>query len=126
MGKLFTSCRTHLRHMRAATGFSLAGLSSVFRTELAFRQIVFLSAIGIPLAFVVAESWAQAMLLILPFFLSLIVELLNTAIEKTVDRISLERHPFAKVAKDAGSAAQFMAQLFILVTWGSCILCKWF
>lgn len=126
MGKLFTSLRLHLRHMRAAIGFSLAGLAAAFRTELAFRQIVYLSAIGIPLAGVLAESWAEAMLLILPFFLSLIIELLNTAIEKTVDRISSERHPLAKFAKDAGSAAQFMAQLFILVTWGSYLLSKWF
>lgn len=126
MGKFSASCSVHLRHMAAATGFSLAGLAAAFRTELAFRQIVYLSAIGIPLAVVLAESWAQAMLLILPFFLSLIIELLNTAIEKTVDRISSERHPLAKFAKDVGSAAQFMAQLFILVTWGSYLLSKWF
>ena len=125
MGKLSTSCRLHLRHALAATGYSLAGLVASFRTELAFRQIVYLSAIGIPLSVVLAESWAEAALLILPFFLSLIVELLNTAIEKTVDRISPERHPLAKFAKDAGSAAQFMAQLFILVIWGSWLLNKW-
>lgn len=125
MGKLFTSCRLHLRHMLAATGFSVAGLVAAFRNELAFRQIVCLSALGIPLAALLAESWAEAVLLSLPLFLSLIVELLNTAIEKTVDRISLERHPLARFAKDAGSAAQFMAQLFIAGVWLSYLVWKY-
>lgn len=125
MGKLFTSVTAHFRHMLAATRFSLAGLSAAFRNELAFRQIVFLSALGIPLGAVLADSWAEAVLLILPFFLSLMVELLNTGIEKTVDRISPERHPLAKFAKDTGSAAQFMAQLFLALVWVSYLACKY-
>lgn len=112
--------------MLAATRFSLQGLRAAFGHELAFRQIVFLSAAGMPLAAVIADTWAEAVLLVLPFFLSLIVELLNTAIENTVNRISLERHPLAKIAKDTASAAQFVAQLFIAVTWGSYLLVKWF
>jgi len=50
--------------------------------------------------------------------LSLIVELLNSAIEATVDRISLSIHPLSKQAKDMGSAAQFIALLLIGLTWG--------
>lgn len=126
MGKVFDSCAVHLTHMLAATRYSLQGLRAAFRHELAFRQIVFLSAAGIPLAAVMADTWAEAVLLILPFFLSLIVELLNTAVENTVNRISLERHPLAKIAKDTASAAQFMAQVFIFLTWGSYLLAKWF
>ena len=125
MGKFFASCSAHLSHMLAATRFSLAGFSAAFRHELAFRQIVFLSAIGIPLAALLADTWAEAVLLMLPLFLSLMVELLNTAIEKTIDRISPERHPLAKIAKDTGSAAQFTAQIFIAVVWGGYVICKY-
>lgn len=126
MGKLFDSCAVHLTHMLAATRFSLQGLRAAFRNELAFRQVVYLSAAGIPLAAVIADCWPEAVLLVLPFFLSLIVELLNTAVENTVNRISLERHPLAKIAKDTASAAQFMAQVFIFVTWGTYLIYKWF
>lgn len=126
MGKFFDSCAVHFAHMLAAARFSLQGFRAAFSNELAFRQIVFLSAAGIPLSAVIADTWADAVLLMLPFFLSLIVELLNTAIEKTVDRISSERHPLAKIAKDTASAAQFLAQVFILATWGTYLLDKWF
>lgn len=125
MGKFLASCSVHLRHMAAATRFSLAGFCAAFRQELAFRQIVFLSAAGIPLAVALADSWTEGVLLVLPFFLSLTVELLNTAVEKTVDRISPELHPLSKIAKDTGSAAQFVAQLFIAVVWGSFLIAKY-
>ena len=60
--------------------------------------------------------------LAVPLVLCLLVELLNSAIENVVDRISLEWHPLAKKAKDMGSAAQFTAQLFLAAVWATYLL----
>lgn len=59
------------------------------------------------------------MLLALPLVICLLVELLNSAIENAIDRISLEKHPLSKKAKDMGSAAQFLAQTFLVGTWAT-------
>lgn len=117
---------THLRHLLDAFRYSLHGLESAFKDEMAFRQIVLCAAIGIPAAVFLAGSWTEMILLILPLILAIIVELLNTAVESVVDRISMERHPLAKKAKDTASAAQFCAQIFALFVWGSHILTKAF
>ena len=54
--------------------------------------------------------------------LALVVELLNSAIEAVVDRISLNLHPLSKQAKDMGSAAQLLALLIIALTWALILL----
>lgn len=68
------------------------------------------------------RDWTESVLLAVPLVLCLLVELLNSAIENVVDRISLEWHPLAKKAKDMGSAAQFTAQLFLAAVWGGYLL----
>lgn len=78
--------------------------------------------IGLPLACRLGRDWAESVLLAVPLVLCLLVELLNSAIENVVDRISLEWHPLAKKAKDMGSAAQFTAQLFLAAVWGGYLL----
>lgn len=100
-----------------ATRYSLAGYKAAWQDEEAFRQICLLAVIGLPLACRLGRDWAESVLLAVP-----LVELLNSAIENVVDRISLEWHPLAKKAKDMGSAAQFTAQLFLAAVWGGYLL----
>ncbi|WP_432208956.1 diacylglycerol kinase [Acinetobacter variabilis] len=101
-----------------ATRYSAAGLKTAFRTEAAFRQIVLINLILIPLSFWISESLAEQALMVAVCLLALIVELINSAIEAVVDRISIEQHELSKNAKDMGSAAQFVALNLITVTWG--------
>ena len=102
-----------------AVRYSLDGWRAAWKDEEAFRQIAVVAAVGVPLAFGIGQSWGDIVLLLLPLALCLVVELLNSAIENIVDRISLEKHPLAKKAKDMGSAAQFTAQIFLAMVWCS-------
>ncbi|HEY2340124.1 MAG TPA: diacylglycerol kinase [Steroidobacteraceae bacterium] len=105
-----------LRVMRAV-GASANGLVGAFREEAAFRQELALAALVIPLALWLGHSGVERALLIAPMLLVLIVELLNSAIEATVDRIGFERHQLAGLAKDIGSAAVFVSFVLLLAVW---------
>jgi diacylglycerol kinase (ATP) len=104
------------RVLRALTA-SLQGLSGAFREEAAFRQELGLAALVIPLGLWLGHSGVERALLIAPMLLILIVELLNSAIEATVDRIGFERHALAGLAKDIGSAAVFMSFVLLTAVW---------
>jgi diacylglycerol kinase (ATP) len=108
---------TGLRRLVSATRNSLAGFSEALRCEDAFRQELFLAAIFVPLAFWVGASGFERALLAASVLLVLIVELLNSAIEATVDRISFENHRLAKRAKDIGSAAVMLTLLSCALVW---------
>jgi diacylglycerol kinase (ATP) len=114
--------RSGLARIWHATGYSLAGLQAAYRGEAAFRQLLLLNGLLLPLACLVDVSRAERTLLILVPLLALVVELLNSAIEATVDRISLSLHPLSKQAKDMGSAAQLIALNMIGLTWGMLLL----
>ena len=114
--------RTGLRRIFDASGYSLMGLQAAYRGEAAFRQLLLLNVLLLPLACWADVSRVERVLLMIVPLLSLIVELLNSAIEATVDRISLSIHPLSKQAKDMGSAAQFIALLLIALTWGVILL----
>jgi diacylglycerol kinase (ATP) len=114
--------RTGISRILHATGYSLAGLKAAYRGEAAFRQLLLLNVLLLPVAFMVDVTRSERVLLIIVPMLGLIVELLNSAIEATVDRISLSLHPLSKQAKDMGSAAQFMALTLVAVTWGLILL----
>ncbi len=100
-----------------AAGYSLAGFKAAFQHEAAFRQIVLINIILIPITFFLDVNAAEQAILIVVCLLSLIVELFNSAIEAVVDRISLEKHELSKNAKDMGSAAQFVSLLIIAAAW---------
>ncbi|MNO61871.1 Diacylglycerol kinase [compost metagenome] len=114
--------RTGLKRIFNAAGYSMAGFVSAFRGEAAFRQLVLLNVVLIPLAFFADVTRGERALMIAVCLLALIVELFNSAIEAVVDRISLERHPLSKNAKDMGSAAQFVALTLITAVWGVILL----
>lgn len=114
--------RRGLGRILHATGYSLAGLRAAYRGEAAFRQLLLLNAVLLPLACWVEVTRSERALLILVPLLGLVVELLNSAIEAAVDRISLSLHPLSKQAKDMGSAAQFVALAMIALTWALILL----
>ena len=108
---------TGVKRVLLATGYSLAGLKAAFQNEAAFRQLLLLALVLIPLAFTLDVVRVERALLVGVVVLALIIELLNSAIESTVDRISLELHPLSKQAKDMGSAAQLLTLGMIFLTW---------
>lgn len=100
-----------------ATRYSLAGLAACAKHEAAFRELVVLLIAGVAAALWLTPVALERAVLIGSLFLPLVVEMVNAAVEATVDRISLERHPLAKRAKDIGSAAVMMALVATGVVW---------
>jgi diacylglycerol kinase (ATP) len=109
--------RTGLRRLVNAAGYSLAGLSAALRHEDAFRTEVLLCVVLVPLALWLGPSGSDRALMIGSLGLVLVVELVNSAVETTVDRISLEDHQLAKRAKDLASAAVMLALANAAVVW---------
>ena len=105
-----------------AIGTSIKGFSGAWREEAAFRQELALAVVVIPLGLWLGRNGIERVLLVAPMFLVLIVELINSAIEATVDRIGLERHKLSGLAKDIGSAAVLLSLLLLAVVW---ILILW-
>ena len=102
-----------LTRVLRALGASLRGLAGAFRDEAAFRQELAV----IPLGLWLGRSGVERALLIAPVLLILVVELINSAIEATVDRIGFERHALAGLAKDIGSAAVLMSFVLLTAVW---------
>ena len=100
-----------------ALGASWRGLVGAFREEAAFRQELAFAVLVIPLGLWLGHTGVERALLIAPALLILIVELVNSAIEATVDRIGFERHALAGLAKDIGSAAVFMSFVLFFAVW---------
>jgi diacylglycerol kinase (ATP) len=96
---------------------SVDGLAGAFREEAAFRQELAFAILVIPLGLWLGHSGVERALLIGPVLLILIVELINSAIEATVDRIGFERHALAGLAKDIGSAAVLMSFVLLVAVW---------
>ena len=110
--------RTGLTRIVKAAGFSMLGLRSAWRHEAAFRQECVIGLVLVPCAFLLAETWTQAALLIAVTGLVPVIELLNSAVEAVVDRIGREHHELAGRAKDMGSAAVFASLVVVAATWG--------
>ena len=103
--------------MLNATRYSLAGFAAALRHEAAFRSLAALSVLAVPAAFWLGHTGVERALLIGSVLLALMVELVNAAIEATVDRISLDEHRLAKRAKDIGSAAVMLALASAAAVW---------
>ena len=108
-----------LARIGAACRNTYDGLRWAWRSEAAFRQEVVLIAVASVVALLLPLSGFQKLALIGVLGLVLVVELINSAIEAIVDRISLERHPLSKNAKDFGSAAVGLSILLAAITWGT-------
>ncbi len=114
--------KTGLRRLLNAFFYTLDGLSAAYRHEDAFRQEVWLAAIMLPLALFLPVPGLGRALMVASVLLVLIVELINSAIEAAIDRISLENHSLSKRAKDIGSAAVMIALINVIATWALVLL----
>lgn len=110
--------KTGLTRLINAFRYSLDGFAAAYRHEDAFRQETLLAAVLIPLALFLPATAIGKALMIGSVLLVMIVELLNSAVEAVVDRVSLERHHLAKRAKDIGSAAVLLSLINVAATWG--------
>jgi len=109
--------KTGIKRLVNAFGYSIAGTLAAFKHEDAFRQEVILAAILTPIAIYYGDTAIDQALMISCLLLIIIVELLNSSIEATVDRISVKHHKLAKRAKDIGSAAVFFSLINAAVIW---------
>jgi diacylglycerol kinase (ATP) len=100
-----------------AFGYSLHGLRDCYRHEAAFRQEVLAAIVLVPLGLWLGETGVERALLVCSWLLVLVVELLNSAIETTVDRFGPEQHTLSGRAKDIGSASVFAAISLSTVVW---------
>ena len=109
--------KTGIKRLANAFTYSVAGTLAAFKHEDAFRQEVILSVVLIPLAIYLGQTAVEQALMIASILLIIIVELLNSSVEATVDRISVKRHKLSKRAKDIGSAAVFFSLINASVIW---------
>lgn len=118
--------KSGLRRIFSAFFYSLDGLKQACLHEHAFRQELLMVIIGSGIALFLPVSAFQKLVLIAVLVLVLIVELLNSAVEAVVDRVSLERHPLSKNAKDFGSAAVLLSILLVVATWSVVLYNRFF
>jgi diacylglycerol kinase (ATP) len=114
--------KSGVKRIFAAFFYSIDGFRTACRTEHAFRQELMLVVPATIVALLLPVSAIEKVALIGVLIVLLIVELINSAIEAVVDRVSLERHPLSKNAKDFGSAAVFLALTIVSMTWGVIVL----
>ena len=108
---------TGLARLLRATGNSIDGLAAAYRGETAFRQEIWIAVVLVPTALWLGNGWVETALLIGTVLLVLIVELLNSAVESAIDRVSLELHPLSKRAKDIASGAVLVSLLLCGFVW---------
>ena len=113
----FKGRKSGIRRILKALGYSIDGIKAAVE-EAGFRELLCLHGALLLLLIFLPFPFTHKMLLVFASGISLVVELLNTALEAAVDHTSLEIHPLAKRAKDAGSAAQYTCLTFIAILWG--------
>jgi diacylglycerol kinase (ATP) len=109
--------KSGVKRVFAAFFYSIEGFRTAWRSEHAFRQELLLVIPGVIVALLLPVSPLKKLALVAVLVLVLVVELLNSAIEAVVDRVSFERHPLSKNAKDFGSAAVFLTFSLAAATW---------
>lgn len=114
--------KSGVKRIFAALSYSIQGFKAAWQGEHAFRQELALVAVATIIALSLPVSALEKLMLIGVFVLVLIVELLNSAIEAVVDRVSLEHNPLSKNAKDFGSAAVLLTLMLAGATWAVIVL----
>ncbi len=112
-----------IKRLVNALMYSKDGYISAWSDEEAFRQIILINLLAIPSALYFGNTFSEKILLLIPAILCIVVELINSAVENVVDRISLDFHDLSKKAKDMGSAAQLTTQLLLFGTWLIFFIC---
>ena len=109
--------KTGIKRLTNAVGYSFSGFKVAYQKEEAFRQEILLTIILVLLAFYIANNAIEIVLLIFSTLLVPIIELVNSALEVTVDRISMKKHKLSMRAKDIGSAAVFLSLVNLITVW---------
>ncbi|MEN9402545.1 MAG: Diacylglycerol kinase [Verrucomicrobiota bacterium] len=117
--------RRDFRNFFQSVGYAIEGFWAALKHEPSFREDLLFVAILTPLAVILPVNAVSTAVMIASLFLIVIAELLNSAVEWTIDDISLEKRPFAKRAKDMGSAAVFLAYINCIVVWGLILYSNW-
>ncbi len=117
--------RRSLRNFFSSVRFSLEGFFAALSHEPSFREDLIFVVILTPFAVILPVNAVSTAVMIVSLFLIIIVELLNSAIEWTIDYISTEKHPMAKRAKDMASAAVFLSYVNCFVVWAVIIAANW-
>ncbi|EIK45450.1 diacylglycerol kinase [Cellvibrio sp. BR] len=110
--------KTGIARVIDAFGYSMKGLSASWKYEAAFRQEITMGVLLIPVAFWLAQTHIELILLISSIFWVWMAELANSSVEAVVDRTGSERHELSGRAKDIGSALVFMSLLLLAIVWG--------
>ncbi|WP_428718761.1 diacylglycerol kinase [Undibacterium curvum] len=118
--------KSGLRRIFSAFFYSLDGFRAAWRNEHAFRQELVLVIIGIIVALILPVSAFEKLMMIAVLLQILVVELINSAIEAVVDRVSLERHRLSKNAKDFGSAAVLLTLIMAIATWAVVLINRFY
>lgn len=113
-----------LARVIAAAGYSMRGLTYAWKNESAFRQELLGAIVLIPLAFFLGESAIEVSILLIPVFIVIVVELLNSAVEAITDRVGSEVHELSGAAKDLGSAAVLISLFLLFAVWGIFLIDK--
>ena len=106
-----------LKRLVDAFFYSMAGFKAAWKNEEAFRQEILAGIIVVPAGFLLGATYTQKAILILSFLIIPLVELLNTAVEATVDRVGMEKHELSGRAKDLGSASVFLSICIAAIVW---------
>lgn len=118
--------KSGIKRIFSALRYSLDGIRAAWKHEHAFRQEMAVFVIGAGIALALRISAFEKLVLIGTLTLILIVELINSSIEAVVDRVSLERHPLSKNAKDFGSAAVLLTFLLAIASWAVVLYNRFF
>jgi diacylglycerol kinase (ATP) len=113
------------RNFFASVKYAVEGFWAAVRHEPSFREDLIFVLILTPFAIILPVNAVSTAVMIAALFLIVIAELLNSAVEWTIDDISLEKRPFAKRAKDMGSAAVFLAYINCVAVWGIILFSNW-
>jgi len=114
--------QSEIKRLLSACVYSAQGFKVCYTSEAAFRLEIWLGVVLLPLGYWLGEGALEKVLLITPIFIVLIVEMLNSAVEATVDRIGIEKHELSGFAKDVASAAVTLSLILFLVTWSIILL----
>ncbi|MGD9161360.1 MAG: diacylglycerol kinase [Desulfobacteraceae bacterium] len=106
-----------LKRLVNAFFYSVAGFKAAWKNEEAFRQEILVGIVMIPAGFLLGTTGTQRAILILSYLIIPLVELLNTAVEATVDRVGMEKHELSGRAKDLGSASVFLSICIAAIVW---------
>lgn len=117
-----TEKKSAIKHIIDACFYSYSGIKSAYKSEIAFRQDIAICTFLFIFALILPVSFVCKLLMIVSLFIILIAELINTAIETVIDRISSEIHPLSKKAKDIGSAIVFFAFLQMIFVFLSSLI----